>query len=886
MIPKKIQPLRRLWSESANLEDELLAYDFFRRDDEYSSSEPLVLCKDGGLMALVSCEGIDPEPLGESDLADVADGLRRAFDVFNPGNLDPRWRGTWEVQSFFVRRPGLPPKIPEPSRPSAALRYLTDSSNGYWSNRGAFCDELVWAIKFSPQFRERNTFFSPIWRLRDATSEAVLKLRDLQGAAAVARRTLRIFLENVQSVVTRRPRMGLGMKWLGEAGTLDAMWRLVNRRHDQAPELRPDLPLVAQIANSHRDNTGVHYRINGRFVKVLTWKNPPEVSVAYLFAALQSEVRFPFTIAQTFRAIDFDKIERPIRRRSNFAAALAGRHRESDAYLEEAESLVEEVRMERATAFNWYFCAILEGDSTAQLEDRAAKFGAQMKRLHGGECLEEHGNRALGELSAIPGNGQYALRSNIVTSRSAGNLASCFKLSQGDPQPFMLFGDRTGGVYSYSLFSRNEPSWNKAVLGLPGSGKSMLLNAFLLGNASFPSQGYVLDKGNSFGPLFELLAAEMPGEVAVMRLRGGQFKFSPLPFCWALEERRRQQAAGTYKMALPSGGALPCPVAEAQLFFEAWIDGLVGQGQPLDPGAKNRLDRALKGPKGDGGFFRDFENQCENYLARGVGRHGPPRPLTSLLTHLKGEAPEFLPAVELWTRAPRADYFDSGEDTVASAKYVYFELTGIESDPLLAVPFVMALLGAIWQRIQNPRLIHERKAVIIDEAWSYLTHPAFEPIIQYIARTIRKFLGFVVLSTQSPRDLQDGNARKLLQTMSEFWLYKGFSEPSFMQDDLKLSAHHLELHQSLREDGDRREVFVATQSGRSRVLSVEIPPALYWFATTDGEDKTVRAAFCKRFGLRGAIEHLVAACDGRTIASAPVRLAKVRAYAERHGIHG
>ena len=46
----------------------------------------------------------------------------------------------------------------------------------------------------------------------------------------------------------------------------------------------------------------------------------------------------------------------------------------------------------------------------------------------------------------------------------------------------------------------------------------MLMNAFLLGNANFDSQGYVLDKGNSFGPVFELLAAEMPEDVAVMRL--------------------------------------------------------------------------------------------------------------------------------------------------------------------------------------------------------------------------------------------------------------------------------------------------------------------------------------------------------------------------------
>lgn len=886
MIPKRLSHLERLWRASANLEDELLLYDVFRRDDEHTPEEPLVLCKDGGLMALFSCEGIDPEPLDEGALSAVSAGIRRAFDVFNPSNLDPRWRGTWEVQTFFQRRIGKPPAIATPTRPSQALHYLAQSSNAFWESRGVFVDDMVWAVKFSPHFRERSTVLSPIWRMRDATEEAVMKLRDLQAAAAITRRTLKVFRENLQAVVTRRPRMSIGLRWLDEEATLQALWRLVNRRSDDAPPLRTDLPLVAQVAHSHRDNSGIHYRVNGRFMKVLTWKTPPEKSVAYLFSNLQSEIRFPYTIAQNFTALDFEKMERPLRRRANFAAALAGRHRESANYLAEAQELLEEVRQERACPFNWYFAALVEGETSAQLEDRVAKFTAQMKKIQGGEALEEHGNRALAELAAIPGNGQYALRRNIVTSRAAGDLASAFKLSSGDAKPFLLFGDRKGGVFGYSLFTRAEPSWNKAVLGLPGSGKSMLLNAFLLGNASFPSQGYVLDRGNSFGPLFEVLAEEMPEEVAVMRLRGGHFKFSPLPLCWALEERRRQEVFGTYKMPLEEGGVLPCPVESAKLFFEAWLDGLVGQGKPLDPAAKNRLDRALKGPGGAGGFFRDFENQCEAYLAHGKGRMSPPRPLTNLLTHLKGEAPEFLPAVELWTRAPRNQYFDSGEDTMAAAKYIYFELTGIEEDPLLAVPFVMALLGSVWQRIQNPRLIHERKAVIIDEAWSFLAHPAFFRVVEEMFRTIRKFGGFVTLATQSPGELKDGNARRLLQTMSEFFLFKGFSEPTFMEQDLKLSAHHQELHQSLREDAEKREVLYVSQTGRNRVLSVDIPPALYWFATTDGEDKAWRSVFCRRFGLSGGIEHLVAACEGRTLPSAELRLTKVRTYAERHRING
>ena len=73
-------------------------------------------------------------------------------------------------------------------------------------------------------------------------------------------------------------------------------------------------------------------------------------------------------------------------------------------------------------------------------------------------------------------------------------------------------------------------------------------------------------------------------------------------------------------------------------------------------------------------------------------------------------------------------------------------------------------------------------------------------------------------------------------------------------------------------------------NGLHRVLSVEIPPALYWFATTDGEDKTWRDRFCQRFGLVEGIQHLVRACEGRTIAAGELRIGKVREYAGRIGL--
>jgi hypothetical protein len=42
--------------------------------------------------------------------------------------------------------------------------------------------------------------------------------------------------------------------------------------------------------------------------------------------------------------------------------------------------------------------------------------------------------------------------------------------------------------------------------------------------------------------------------------------------------------------------------------------------------------------------------------------------------------------------------------------------------------------------------------------------------------------------------------------------------------------------------------------------------------------------FCQRFGLVEGIRHLVTACDERTIAGGELRIAKVRAYAQKIGL--
>ena len=336
---------------------------------------------------------------------------------------------------------------------------------------------------------------------------------------------------------------------------------------------------------------------------------PPEVSVAYLFSGLQSELRFPFTVVQNFSSVDFARMsrgllgltlrekmaarhapasrERGVRpggqrpdgrglRRQGLRLPLVLRHRSSAApNVHELESRVDQDQhLHEAPAGQRRAGGAGEpragraGDAAGQQPVRPA--------LQRGDQPERRG----------PGHGLSAVR------RRSRRRSCCSAIARAA-------STRTPCSRVASRAGARRCSVRR------GPGKSVMLQSFLLGNAAYPSQGYVIDRGNSFGPLFELLSRESPEEVAVMRFQGGAFQFNPLPLVWALEEKARQIAAGTYQMALEDGTRVPCPVADAKVFFEAWLEGLVGQGEmlsdgpeePARPGAQGRLrqGRVLQG---------------------------------------------------------------------------------------------------------------------------------------------------------------------------------------------------------------------------------------------------------------------------------------------------
>jgi|SRR5450631_599025 len=83
-LPKTFRDVEAGWGkDNSSLECELLLHDFFRREEGYSTENPLILCRDGGLMALYSMDGLDPETMDE----DARDSARKTSCDWRPCEL-------------------------------------------------------------------------------------------------------------------------------------------------------------------------------------------------------------------------------------------------------------------------------------------------------------------------------------------------------------------------------------------------------------------------------------------------------------------------------------------------------------------------------------------------------------------------------------------------------------------------------------------------------------------------------------------------------------------------------------------------------------------------------------------------------------------------------
>lgn len=397
----------------------------------------------------------------------------------------------------------------------------------------------------------------------------------------------------------------------------------------------------------------------------------------------------------------------------------------------------------------------------------------------------------------LPGNERYRPRWARLTSRNFCALAplhgfpekSAGHVPWEDPVTWLRSPSGTLERFDFHLTSALKGTLtpaNTLVVGQTGSGKTVAV-LFLLAQLA------------SLAPAVVLFDKDRASELLIRSLGGTYIVFEP----------------GRNTGIRPFAG----PVSEyARGLWSLFVRALFeGGGAALTEVERSVLEAALEALAHLPGHLRSIS------VLKQLLPHAGPQSL--------GER------IAKWCEGgPLAWAFDGSEEDVftTAGHIIGFDYTAFLDLPELRSPTLTILLCRVLDRMDGRRLVYA-----VSECWRALSDPGLVEFLNDRQRTIRKFNGFGIFDTQSPRDLLESPvARALIEQAATLIC---LPNPQADRDDyvegLKLTETEFELIRQLPVQG---RSFLIKQEGRSRIVSLDLAGLGPFLTLLSGDPKKSR----------------------------------------------
>ena len=569
-------------------------------------------------------------------------------------------------------------------------------------------------------------------------------------------------------------------------------------------------------------------------VRVLNLETLPAVSYPTLFDPLtrlgstrQDERLSEYWITQHYEALDPESFITALNIQQNWGNSLSNvkalksvAQKSIDLAHDAAEVTNAIQRDKEGAGYFSMFCVVYDRDRS-RLEGTVHRLLTEARAKNAKFLVESRFARFASFLSSLPGHSGLNVR-RLLNYRQAKILNANFadfvmlhKDDEGDAEGPVVFETPEGGFFRYHPFSRRTTSWNVYVAGTTGAGKSFLMNHLLVGSLSFRPVVYILDVGNSYDPLVQVV----PGSVKVsVDFANPDLKLNPFAFPQAPDQAERVTLAHLMEHLITGG------------------QGQLGQGERVD--VMDALTKVLDG------YDPDDPPTLEEYH----------RALETI-------EPGLAKPLRLWiTGGPYAAFFCHKQDTFQNAELVYFELTGFDDHPDVASAITYLLFTKLFQRLQ--RQDEDRKKIIVlDECWKFLMNDTMAAKIKELYRTVRKHNGSIMTITQHPNDLIASPHRDAILANTSFLFMleqKGVGIEAKEAFGLNPREHFV-MQQVRMKKGQYSELFF--KGPYKRQVRVLADPYSYVLYTTDPEEKLLRARLTARLGsLQAAVD---AVAEGR-----------------------
>jgi conjugal transfer ATP-binding protein TraC len=409
-------------------------------------------------------------------------------------------------------------------------------------------------------------------------------------------------------------------------------------------------------------------------------------------------------------------------------------------------------------------------------------------------------------LAYDPTNDRALKRGRKMLGLNLAHLLPFYGGLQGTLSPDLLLLNRRGEPVTFSFFDSTVAP-HGIVAGVSGSGKSVLANNIILSAARRGARVFVLDRGNSYRKLCEMIG-------------GTYVAFDPK----------------APRSINPCGRGLD---EEKKIFLTDIISEMCSQGQrELTVKERSLVSRSI---------VRAFDNAGDRELF-----------IHDILHELEADgeyaAHDLAICLEMFAnQGPYAGFFDRPCPDRDPGLLTVYELGEVAKRKDVASVLLMALIHRITEYSRNHLDIP--KFLIVDEAWTLLRSATTASFLEDVLRTYRKLYAAAVMVTQQVSDFEGRTGEAIrANAPNRLFLQQTPETVLAMEKLLDLSPDEKAILAQIRTvKGKFSEILI--QSTETRGVARLVPDPLgYWLTTTDPKDNARLDALVKKHGdLRSAL---------------------------------
>ena len=534
----------------------------------------------------------------------------------------------------------------------------------------------------------------------------------------------------------------------------------------------------------------------------------------------------------------FEKSARNMQSLSRYSRSNSINREWIDQYLNEAHSY-------GLTSVRAHFNVMAWSDDAEELKHIRNDVGSQLASM---ECVPRHNTIDCPTLywAAMPGNAaDFPAEESFHTFiEQAVCLFTEETNYRSSPSPFGIkMVDRLTGkplhldISDLPMKKGITTNRNKFVLGPSGSGKSFFMNHLVRQYYEQNSHIVLIDTGNSYQGLCELIHRKTKGEDGIYYTYTEEKPISFNPFF-----------TDDYKFSVEKKDSIKT------LLLALWK----GEDEKITKTESGELGSAVSAYIRRIQQNRDIVPSFDTFYEYMLNDYRKELAARDIKVSRKDfNIDNFLTTLRQYYKGGRYDFLLNSNENIdlLHKRFIVFEIDSIKDNAELFPVVTIIIMEAFINKLR--RLKGVRKMLICEEAWKALSSPSMSEYLKYMYKTVRKYFGEAIVVTQEVDDIisspivkeaiiTNSDCKILLDQKKYMNKFDGIQSMLGLTD--KEKSQILSINLANHPGRKYKEVWIGLNGVQSAVYATEVSAAEYLTYTTEESEKTEVFALAEELG--------------------------------------